>query len=99
MRGNFVKSKNKSHSFHVLFAFYAIPNILRIKQFGGGLSKIKNKYLFMFYLRFMLFPTFLVNYLLVFFCPKYKDLISCFVRVNNAKLGYRYEGGGRDGSS
>ena len=52
----------------------------------------------MFSLRFMLFPTFLVNYLLVFFFgPKYKNLISCFVRVINAKSGYRYEGGGRDG--
>ena len=45
----------------VLFAFYAIPNIFRIRQFGGG------------------------NYVLVFFGPKYKNLISCFMRVNNAK--------------
>ena len=37
------------------------PTFFRIKQFWGGLSKIKNKYYFMFSLRFMLFPTFLVR--------------------------------------
>ena len=36
------------------------PTFFRIKQFGGGLSKIKNKYYFMS-LHFMLFPTFLVR--------------------------------------